>query len=212
MRIFYTLVIIVTSHLDSFSQFNFKTKLSGMAIKIGLSRSINEGSVSSEVTNNYPVASFGVYRYFNVNTKNESLFPFHYLKGELNFGSRAGRFTINNLNQTAVIQTNFVELALIVPLTWEITDHIAANVGFGAGLGFVRSIRAYSDVTPTPSIPGGDSFKGTFIADYHFLFVGSGNGVVGIRAVIEPSKYSYAEWSVYFGFSIPKPKKKVGKT
>ncbi|NOS54814.1 MAG: hypothetical protein HOP37_00995 [Cyclobacteriaceae bacterium] len=183
-----------------------------MAIKIGLIRSINEESVSSEVPNNYPTGSFGVYRYFNVNTKNESLFPFHYLKGELNFGYRAGRFAINNLNQTAVIQTNFVELALIVPLTWEITDHIAANVGLGAGLGLVRSTRASSDITPTPSIQGGDSFKGTFIADYHFLIVGSGNGVIGMRVLIEPSKYSYAEWSVYFGFSIPKSKKKVGKT
>lgn len=198
------LVILLLNISNSvLAQFDYNKKLSGLLIKTGLSRAYNENSNPST----YLSASFGVYKYFNVNKKNESIFPFHYLRTELNIGSRSGLFTVNELNQTAIIQTNFIELGLIAPLTWEITNHIAANIGVGGALGFVRGQNIYSDIKPTPTIKEGNSVKGSILIDYHLLFVGSSNGIIGSRIIIEPTQYSYSELSFYIGFAMPKRNK-----
>jgi hypothetical protein len=195
------------------AQFDYTKKLIGITIKTGLSYGVNDPVNANPLPRNYLSAAWGFYRYYNVNTKNNSLIPFHYLKAEVNTGFRTGFFTINDLNQQAALRTNYIELVLLAPFTWEINDHIAANIGFGGGIVWVRRQAVNSDIVPTPIIKDENSIKGSFLFDYHLLFVGKSNAVVGSRILIETSRYAYGEWSIYFGFGLPiqKLKDKIKK-
>jgi hypothetical protein len=49
--------------------------------------------------------------------------------------------------------------------------------------------------------------------DYHLLFTGKSNAVIGSRVLIESSRFAYGEWSIYFGFGlgVQKLKEKIKK-
>lgn len=203
MKVLTTISIWLLTLTYAMGQFDFTKRVSGLIIRTGFSNSIDEKANSNASSNIYGSASIGVYHLFVVNSKNESLIPFHYLKTELNFGSRGGLFSIDDLNQTGGIRTSYVDLVVITPLSWEINDHLAANLGIGAGLGFVRNQTLSTNIKPAPNLDYGSPFRTSFVIDYHFLFIGSGNAMFGARSVIESSKFSFFEWSLYFGFSLP---------
>ena len=73
------------------AQFDYSKKLVGLMMKTGISYSDNDPIPSNQL-----IPGWGFYRYFNVNSKNESIVPFHYLKVEINGGIRSGLFKINN--------------------------------------------------------------------------------------------------------------------
>lgn len=196
------LLLLISFSLHA--QYDYSKKLAGMTIRIGLSNAINGTDNTDLSPSSYLASAFGVYRYFAVNKNHESLIPFHYIKSEINFGNRTGLFKINDFGQRAQIQTKYVDLIVIVPLTWEINDHVAANIGIGSSVGFVTSKKVKSDIVPTPAVPYGNNVKAGFIADWHLLFTGKQNAIVGGRITIEPSQYAYAEWSFYIGFALPK--------
>jgi len=196
--------------LLTFAQFDFSKKISGMTLNTGRSNASNDPAAANPP--GYISASAGVYHYFNINPRNESLIAFHYLRAELNYGFRSGLFTVNALNQTATLTTRSVELALIVPLSWEVSDHVASNIGIGGSIGYVTSTTLKSDVPPLPAAVPGESLRFGFLIDYHLLFIGKSNAVIGTRLNIQPSTYSYADWSVYFGFSPPTLRRKKNPT
>jgi hypothetical protein len=188
--------------IPSYGQFDYGSRLVGFAIKPGLSYSYGDPASQNRTPANQLVAAMGFYRYYSVNKKNESLIPFHYLKVEANLGMRSGLFTINDLNQTAVVDSRYIELILLAPFTWEINDHVAANIGLGGGVVWVRGQTVYSDITPAPTVNEGNPIKGSVMLDYHLLFAGKSNAVVGSRILVESSRFAYGEWSIYFGFGL----------
>jgi hypothetical protein len=189
--------------LPSYGQFNYAEKLAGITIRPGMSYSVGDPLSKTRISLNERVAySMGFYLYYPVNKKNDSFIPFHYVKVELNLGFRSGLFTVNDLNQTALVQSRYIEWVLVVPLTWEINDHLAANVGIGGGLVWVRDQAFYSDITPTPTFTLGNSIKASLMFDYHLLFKGKSNAVIGSRILVESSRYAYGELSVYFWFGL----------
>jgi hypothetical protein len=193
---------------NAYAQFDYAKNLMGLTLKTGLSYSHNDPVNTNRIPGNHLIAGWGLYRYFPVNKKNESFIPFHYLKVEAFSGFRSGLFTINDLNQTAVISTRYLELDIVAPLTWEVNDHLAVNVGAGAGIVWVGNQTINSDIILTAPIKEGNSLKGSFIFDYHFLFTGKSNAVLGSRILVESSQYAFTEWSIYFGFGFSHQKLK----
>jgi hypothetical protein len=180
-----------------------------MMLKIGQSYGINDVAITNP--SGLLSASFGLYRYFNINSKS-GLIHVHYLRTEINTGFRSGSFIVNSQNQMVRISSNYIDLTLILPISWEITDQIVSNIGIGGSLGFETSRSIFSDIQPTPAVKDGISLKPGIIFDYHLLFLGTSNAQIGTRVLIQPSQYSYFEWSVYFGFAMPrKSKSKKGE-
>lgn len=198
---------------NTYAQFDYSSSLMGFTIKPGFSYSSGDQTSQNRIPANQLVFAMGFYRYYCVNKKNESAIPFHYLKVEANLGLRSGLFTVNDLNQTAVVDSRYIELALLAPFTWEINDHLAANVGLGGGIVWVQGQNIYATFTPTPSVTAGNTIKGSLMLDYHLLFTGKSNAVIGSRVLIESSRFAYGEWSIYFGFGlgVQKLKEKIKK-
>ncbi len=188
--------------VPTYGQFQYGERLMGFTIKPGLSYSSGDPVSQNRISANQLVFAIGFYRYFTVNKKNESLIPFHHLKMEANLGYRSGLFTINDLNQTAVVDSRYIELVLLAPFTWEINEHLAANVGLGGGLVWVRGQNIYPTTPPVTTVNEGNSIKGSLMFDYHLLFTGKSNAVIGSRIQVESSRFAYGEWSIYFGFGL----------
>jgi len=186
--------------LQGYSQFDYSKKLIGISINPGLSYSTGDHAVSNGIRVNQLALAWGFYVYYPIN-KNGS-FPIHYLRADVGGGFRSGFFTINNLNQEAIVTSRYTELTLMAPFTWEVNDQLAANIGFGGGMVWVSRQSFFSEITPTPIFEEGNAFKGVVLFDYHLLFKGKSNALIGSRFLVETSKYAYGEWSVYFGFGL----------
>ncbi|MFM7429441.1 MAG: hypothetical protein ACKO1F_06025 [Flammeovirgaceae bacterium] len=195
------------------AQFDYTRKIEGMSIRVGASKSINESNIAPQSSNLAFCVS--LYHRHNLNPKNSSLIPFHYLITEFNFGGRQGSTPVNSLKEMAKVENNYVEIALIAPLTWELSNKVALNAGLGGSLLYVTDQTIRPIVVLSESPRKYNSVKATIIADFHALIlVGTlSNMLVGCRAIIEPSQYSFAEFGVYVGFSLPtftiKKKKEV---
>jgi hypothetical protein len=191
------LALILVVAKPSLAQFNYGSKLVGLMMKTGISYSAQEPIPSSHLA-----LGWGFYRYLSINPKNDLIIPFHFLKVEINGGARSGLFAVNNLNQTVLVRSRYLEVALIAPLTWELSDHIAANIGAGASLVWVGGQTMSSNIVPAPLFEERRSLKGGFMFDYHILFAGKSNAVLGSRILRETSNSGHVEWSLYFGFGL----------
>lgn len=206
MRSFLYLVFILfmvfIGTRNTYAQFDFNKRLTGLTIKLGQSNSINT-NIPIPNSSGFLVASMGLYKYLNLNSKNDLRIPFHYLRTEFNLGVRKGIFSVNDLNQIATIDVRYFELVLIAPLTWEFNDNTSINVGMGGTLGYVRSETIVPDSNPIPFLDKGNVIKLGIVGDIHILFIGKSNAQIGTRVLIEPMKYSFFEWSGYFSFGLP---------
>ncbi len=189
--------------LTSSAQFDYEQKIEGMAIRLGASKGFDDPNAARE--ENGLATCISLYHRHNLNTKNESLIPFHYLITEFSFGSKRAYATVNSRNEIARVDNNYIEVALIVPLTWELSNKVALNAGLGGSLLYItdQDIRAHRPLSENPYQY--NSLKGTILSDFHILILmgASSNLIIGCRVVVEPSNYAFAEVGGYIGFSLP---------
>jgi len=184
-------------------QFDYKRKIEGMSIRFGGSKGFGDSQVIQQSIS--PAFNVSLYHRHNLNTKNSSLIPFHYLITEFNFGSKQGTAVVNSLSEIARIENNYIEIALVAPFTWELSDKVALNAGFGGSILYVTDQR----ISPVFILSGSpkkyNTIKGTILADFHALILigTSSNMLIGLRTILEPSKYGFIEIGGYVGFSLP---------
>ncbi len=190
-----TLVLIVISP-SLFSQNELPQKPK-VGFIFGTSFSSPELGSSSKP---YSILSAGIYKHFSLKSKFLGM-PF--IRAEIMFGGRKADFFNKNTSQIETVSSGAVDLNVIFPARWSLTENVFCNVGLGAQVG-IGPTSVFSNATPTAQkLSTSINASAGILVDANVSFGGKTNACIGIRNLITFSAYNYQVSSFYFGFSLP---------
>lgn len=172
----------------------------GIFVRPVLSKGLN-ANVNTLTDPNYLTGGLGIYDLIRIRNTPARI-PLYLIRTELGFNNRTGLFDIQGLGPVR-LSSNVIDLSVVLPLSFEISETLRATVGIGGSLGYLTSSKA--ETVAGSSTPISNSSWGSgFILDAGFLVDAKSTAMLGFRTLLSSGPYRYSEFGFYVGMGFPR--------